>query len=156
MLYEFEVPLNRQPEFFSMNDDQTVLIVASQDDGIYYNSRTRAFLDLDELFKIQSIKEIIHDHEDRVFYMLANKYQGRLGLFLVTFDEYNPQHFQFFMKYKNKLDIADADIAVVRNQQKNYKELVVSYKSISVNTYTVIVADISSQEKWVQFRHEAF
>lgn len=122
-----------------------MLIVASQDDGIYYNSRTRQFVDLDELFEISNIKELIHDHEDRVFYMLANKYRGRLGLFLITFDEQEPERFKFFMKYKNKLDIADADIAVVRNQQKKYKELVVSYKSISVNTYTVIVADISSE-----------
>ena len=46
----FDIPLLRQPEFFLMNDDQTVSIIASQDDGIYYNHRTRLFVDLDELF----------------------------------------------------------------------------------------------------------
>jgi len=142
---EFEVPLTRQPEFFLMNDDQSVSIIASQDDGIYYNHRTRAFVDLDEHFKITNIKEIIHDHEDRVFYLLCNKYMGKLGLFLIVFDEFNPMKHKFFFKYKNRLDISDADMFVVRNQEKNYKELIVSYKSIMVNTYTLMIADISSE-----------
>jgi hypothetical protein len=155
-LCEFEQPLTRQPEFFLMNDDQSVSIIASQDDGIYYNHRTRAYVDLDEHFKISNIKEIIHDHEDRVFYLLANKYLGKLGLFLIVFDEFNPPKHKFFLKYKNKLDIADADVFVVRNQAQKYKELLVSYKSISVNTYTLMVCDISTDTQWTQFRHETF
>lgn len=97
-----------------------------------------------------------HDHEDRVFYLLANKYQGKLGLFLIIFDEYDPSHHKFFLKYKNKLDIADADVFVVRNEKKKFKELIVGYKSISVNTYTLMVSDISTEIKWMQFRHESF
>lgn len=49
-LYIYEVPLSRQPEFFLMNDDQTVSIVASMDDGIYYNFRNKKYIDLDELY----------------------------------------------------------------------------------------------------------
>ena len=64
----------RQPEFFLMNDEQNVAIIASQDDGIYYSVRKKAFFDLDEHYKISNIKEVYHDHEDRVFYLLANKY----------------------------------------------------------------------------------
>lgn len=70
----FEIPLTRQPEFFLMNDDQTVSIVASQDDGIYYNHRNRKFIDLDHKFDISNIKEIIHDYEEKCFYVLSNKY----------------------------------------------------------------------------------
>jgi len=33
---EFLVPLVRQPEFFTMNSDQTVSIIASIDDGMLY------------------------------------------------------------------------------------------------------------------------
>ena len=155
-LVEFDVPLLRQPEFFLMNDEQTVAIIASQDDGIYYSVKSKLFFDLDEHYKISNIKEVYHDHEDRVFYLLANKYQGKLGLFLIVFDEFDPSHHQFFLKYKNKLDIADADVFVVRNQKKKYKELIVGYKSISVNTYTLMVSDISTELKWMQFRHETF
>ena len=60
------------------------------DDGIYYNSRTREFVDLDLLFSISNIREITHDQEDRAFYILANKYQEKLGLFLIRFEEDNP------------------------------------------------------------------
>ena len=77
--------------------------------------QTNFFFDLDEHYQISNIKEVYHDHEDRVFYLLANKYQGKLGLFLIVFDEFDPRHHQFFLKYKNKLDIADADVFVVRN-----------------------------------------
>ena len=48
-----------------MSDDHTVCIVASQDDGIYYNFRTKYYLDLDNEYQISNIKEIIHDHENR-------------------------------------------------------------------------------------------
>jgi len=139
----FEVPLTRQPEFFLMNDNQQVSIIASIDDGIYYNHKTGLYVDLDEEFRISNIKEIIHDHEDRVFYLLANKFEEKLGLFMIRFSEVDPREHQFFMKWKNKLDIADADVAVMRNQQKKYKELVVSYKTIFINTYNVQVIDIS-------------
>ena len=57
-----------------MNNEQTVAIVASQDDGIYYNFKNKKFVDLDEKYDITNIKEIIYDHEEKVFYLLANKY----------------------------------------------------------------------------------
>ena len=152
----FDVPLSRQPEFFLMNDDQTVSIIASMDDGIYYNHRTRVFVDLDELFSISNIKEIIHDHEEKVFYMLANKYHQRLGMFLVKFDENKPDSHKFVIKWKNKLDIADADVNIVRNTKKQFKELVVSFKTIYMNTYNVQVIDISTDTEKLLFRHESF
>ena len=51
-IVKFLVPLTRQPEFFTMNDDQTVSIVASLEDGIFYNHKTQEFVDLDEMFEI--------------------------------------------------------------------------------------------------------
>jgi hypothetical protein len=59
-----------------MNDAQTVSIVASLEDGIFYNHNTQEFVDLDELFEISSIKEIIYDYEDRMVYLLANKHKN--------------------------------------------------------------------------------
>lgn len=47
---EFVQPLTRQPEFFTMNDDQTASVIASLNDGIFYNHATEEFVDLDELF----------------------------------------------------------------------------------------------------------
>ena len=155
-IISFPDPLTRQPEFFQMNDEQTVSIISSIDDGIYYNHYTGETIDLDELYHITNIKEIIHDHEEGVFYLLANKYEDKLGLFLIMFNEQNPRIFKFFMKWKNKLDIADASIAVLRNEANKYKELVVCYKTIYMNTYTVYVVDISNPNLWTLFRHESF
>jgi len=47
------------------------------------------------------------------------------------------------MKLKNKLDISDANIFVLRNPVKMYKELILSYKTIYLNTYNITVLDIS-------------
>ena len=51
-------------------------IVASLDDAMLYYSKqqAQAFFDLDDTYKISDIKEIINDHEDECFYLVANKY----------------------------------------------------------------------------------
>ena len=153
----FQVPLTKQPEFFVMSNDQTISMIASQDDGIYFNHRTRQFVDIDELYKIQNIKEIIHDHEDRHFYILCNKYKEKLGIFLIRMDENDPRQHTFILRWKNKLDIADCSVYIVRNHAKRFKELVISYKTIFINTYNVWVFDISRDtEQSTLFRHESF
>jgi len=47
--------------------------------------------------------------------MLANKHLEKLGFFLIRIDDENPENFNFFLKYQNKLDIGDADIAIIRD-----------------------------------------
>ena len=44
-------------------------------------------MDLDELYSISNIQEIIYDHDDCKFYMLVNKHKGKLGLFLIQINE---------------------------------------------------------------------
>ena len=77
-------------------------------------------------------------------------------MFLIKFSESMPSEHKFILKWKNKLDISDADVAIVRNTKKKYKELVVSFKTIYMNTYNVQVIDISSDEEKMLFRHESF
>jgi hypothetical protein len=77
-------------------------------------------------------------------------------VFLIKFHELNPKKFNFFVKYKTKLDISDADIAIVRNEKECYKELIVSYKTINENTYNVFIVDISGVEPIPLYRHESF
>ena len=124
-----------------MNHDQTVIIIASSEDGIYYNFResrpNKKFIDLDEKYEISNIKEIIYDHEEKVFYILANKYLGKLGVFLLRFKQDDPSDFRFVLKWKNKLDIADCDVNITRNAKKKFKELVISFKTIYMNTFNV-------------------
>ena len=64
------------------------------------------------------------------------------------------------MKWKNELDVDDCDLFFSRGERlgSSYKELIVSYKTIYMNTYNVIVYDISGEgtTRTTIFRHEAF
>ena len=89
-IVNFPQPLLRQPEFFTVNKDQSICIIASTEDGIYFNQHTGELVDLDKKFQISNIKEIICDSEDHYFYILSNMYQGKLGVFMIRFDEEKP------------------------------------------------------------------
>lgn len=137
------MPLNRQPEFFQMNEQQNLMIISSAEDGVYIDMQRKQEIDLDDKFNIGSIKEIIHDQEDSVFYILANKYDEKLGFFLIKMSDSDTDNRTFLTKYKNKLDIGDASVSVLRDREHGYKELVISYKTIYINTYNVHVMDIT-------------
>ena len=66
--------LKSQPQFFKTNDDQSIVIVSSNDDGLYIDMNKDLEVDIDEEYQIANIKEIIFDTDDDVFYILANKY----------------------------------------------------------------------------------
>ena len=67
------------------------MIVASKDDGIYYNTVTKQLCDLDETFQIRSICEVIYDEEEGHVYMLCNKHKEILGIFLIQFEAQDPE-----------------------------------------------------------------
>jgi len=114
-------------------------------------------VDIDANYQVSAIKEIIYDYEDAVFYILANKFEEKLGFFVFTIQEKDPYQSKFYIKYKNKLDIGDTDINVLRDIHGQIKELVICYKTIYINTYNVIILDIGESEKNnVVFRHESF
>jgi len=82
-------------------------ICASPTDGIYVNLKTRQEHDIDTEYNISSISEVIFDHQDRCFYILSNKYQEKLGFFVMRMYEDDPTKSKFLIKFKNKLDIGD-------------------------------------------------
>jgi hypothetical protein len=54
----------------------------------------------------------------------------------------------------NGLDIADANMFVLKNEQHGYRELIVSYKTMYINTFNCMVVDLT--DKLIIFRHESF
>ena len=94
----------------------------------------------------------------------------------------NPEIGNFLIKWRNKLDINDCTIQVLRghNYEKeqvnsysysipdmihkimggNLKEIIIAYKSIHINTYNVICMDISESKDGgmnkLVFRHERY
>ena len=135
-----------------------MLVIASPEDCIYIDMNKELEVDIDSLYKVSSIKEIIYDEEDRLFYFLSNKFDEKLGFFVFSINEMDPYDSRFFIKYKNKLDIGDADIYILRSKQCRLKEIVISYKTIYINTFNILVMDISSKntEKSIIFQHESF
>jgi len=70
-----------------------------------------------------------------------------------------PKRGKFLIKWKNKLDIGDTNVQVLRNEQKGklIKEIVIGYKTIFLNTYNVMLMDISEEKQnAIIFRHEGF
>ena len=49
VLADFKTPLNFQPDYFVMSDDEQFVLVATPDDAIYFNRLTQTEVDLDEL-----------------------------------------------------------------------------------------------------------
>ena len=75
-----------QPQFLNMNNEQDIMIVASEKDGIYINLKTNHEVDIDRQFGIKGLREIIYDTDDLSFFVLANNYNTNLGIYLVKFD----------------------------------------------------------------------
>lgn len=66
-----------------------------------------------------------------------------------------PTSYQFILKWKNRLDIDDVTISLINNPSQS--EMIISYKSIYINTQNVIVADISKiNQQNLVFSHESF
>ena len=121
-----------------------IFVVASPEDGIYYNKKSQLEVDIDETYEISNIKEIIYDHEEGYFYLLANKYQEKLGFFVLKIHKERPMvnnNSSFLMKQKNKMDIGDANMFVLRNRGKGIKEVIISYKTIYINTFNITCLD---------------
>lgn len=91
-------------------------MIASHEDGIYYNLTDNYVVDLDETFRISGVNKVIHDSEERCFYMLCNSYKSDTGIFLVKFDEKEPTKFKFFLNWHNNLEISDAYVAIIRSK----------------------------------------
>ena len=120
------------------------------------NLQTHEQTDIDAIYNITMIKGILYDRQERQYYILANKHLERLGFFVIRVSEEDPSDYQFLIKWTNKLDIGDPNLYILKNEEKGHKELIVSYKSIFINTYNVMCLDISiMDEQLMIFRHES-
>ena len=97
------------------------MIVSNNFDALHISLRTKTETDLDSIFNVSNIKEVMYDQKDNIFYFLANKMYDALGLFLLKIDADNPNNFHFITRWKNKLDIGDTNLFVIRNKEKATK-----------------------------------
>ena len=108
------------------------------------------------------IKCVIYDDEDENFYLLCNKKEETLGFFLIKFSKSDPKDFLFVTMVRHNLDIGNVNMFISRGKSdgKVFKELIIGYKMIFINTYTVLSIDISdieqTKEGIILHKHESF
>ena len=83
-MYKFENPIGRQPDYIVFDDKQEIAIIASTDDVLWVNIKKKIEIDIDEQYLLGDIKSL--KKEKNKFYVLANKYQRKLGYFLLELD----------------------------------------------------------------------
>lgn len=132
------------------------------DDGYWYNEITDKEIDLDEIYDVNDIKQIVFDKDEGQFYFLTNLKQGKLGFFLTRFSEKDPRDKSDITLLNTRLNIDEVKLEIIRSYdpvKKHYnKELVIGFKTIYINTYTVWAYDLSSSldERSFLYIHERF
>jgi len=117
-------------------------------------------VDLDKLFGISLINDVIYDTDTKEFYFLCNKKDGKVGFYLIKFNEDDPSKYSYLTMWNHKLDIGDVNMQILREKDNpdGCKELLIGYKTIYINTYNLVVIDLAGDEdkRATLFRHESF
>ena len=161
VMYAFNNPIGRQPDYIVFDDKQEIAIIASTDDVLWVNIKLGVEIDIDEQYLLGDIKSLKRVKDK--FYVLANKYQRKLGYFLLELNQnLDPKNIsatppRYVIKWENKLEIDNASLdSFISNDEdtEDQTNLIVSYKSIHVNTYTVFLINIETGR--IQFKHDNY
>lgn len=157
--------IQETPIWGVFNENQDKFIVTGSKSMYFVDTQSNEVIDLAEQEKITSIQNIL-PHKN-MFYILANKQDGRLGYYLMAYDsnkagkydEYhrdevkgNPNRPEYLIRWSNKLDIGCCDLQLMK--EGNSESIVVSYKCIGINTYNIFVIDLKT--KLIQYWHESY
>ena len=128
---------------------------------MYIDTVKKIEVDIDNEHGLQNFNTAMFDAEFNQIYIIANKLHGELGFFILRLEGDDPYHKkdknQFIVKWKRKLDIDDCFINILKDNKNGYKEIVVSYKTIYVNIYTILVLDLQHKSgQPLMYRHESF
>ena len=121
---------------------------------LFINIRDDVEIDIDELYHIGDIRSVINLNQK--FYVLANKCDNLIGYHLIEIDENYPDSKEpkYLINWKSKLDIGNASLYSMWNNKKETDYLVVSIKSIHINTYTVLIINLETRK--IEYRFESY
>ena len=148
-----------------------MVFVTTKEEAILIDVHNDRQIDIDGFYNISDIKACLYS-EGR-FYLLANKHERVRGFFLIQIDENDPRgkNNYFILKWKHHLEIGDADIYLLNSAPKpkprtqsvtkdvlaqalarkimkktdTGTEIVICYKAIFINTFTILVIKLPSQ-----------
>lgn len=121
-------------------------MLSSPEDGIIVDLNSKEDIkekDIQAGDNINEINSLTYEAEDENFYVMCNKYREQLGFFILKIHSKPPYRSTFLIKWKSKLDISDTSMYVLTNETNGYKELILGFKNIYVNTYNIFCIDIS-------------
>lgn len=121
------------------------MVIGKRYDIIYVDMTKSIETDLFEKEEIGNVTSVTCDQSH--FWILANKKSSALGVFLFSVDMTDPNgKSEYLLNWTHKLDIADSSMYIMREfdreTKKEKKFIVLSYKSIGINTFNVMVIDL--------------
>jgi len=152
--YIFTNAIEKQPDYVVFDPSQQFAVIASIDDALWVDLKNRNEIDIDEHFKLSDIKALMYS--EGKFYCLANRHHRKLGYFLLELDVNcidNLCNYSYVIKWQNKLSIGDGSLESLSCNKKQHA-IVVSFKTIYENTYTVLVIDRESYR--ILFKHNSY
>lgn len=90
IIYSFSREYDNQPLIFVPNSDNSIYFVATSKQGRIINTKTLDEFSFDLNFDLENFKQVVYDEEKKNFFVLANRYEEKLGLFLIVFNEKSP------------------------------------------------------------------
>ena len=100
---------------------------------------------------------VVYEFTENDFYIICNKYNENLGFFVLKVSQDLQTKCTFLIKWKNKLDIADCSMHILRYPEHGYCELVIGFKQIYINSYSLFCIDISVDDVGpILFRHDSY
>lgn len=148
-------------KFVNFNSRQNAAVIISDVDAAFVKFQTKkeraVQVDLDDQEGIRWIRNVCIDRDK--CYLLANKHESRVGLYLLQLDMNEPETpARFLINWNNKLDIGDCRLAVMNNNNDpdgNPDTMVMSYKMIGYNTFNVVAIDLENN-CLVRYWHESY
>lgn len=130
-MFKFEKPMKLQPLQMEPNHDNMVIMVTSPSEGYLIDLRkpkNEQCLVFHKIFNINTILSVVYEVVERDFYIICNKYNENLGFFVLKISQDEPTKCTFLIKWKNKLNIGNCTMYILRNPERGYSELIIGFK----------------------------
>jgi hypothetical protein len=99
-----------------MNEDQNVMASASPYHIIFIDmsdtNKEAIEVDIDKQNDVSLVKYMIYDEESKSFHIMTNMLKKQLGFYLFNVKISDPYNNQFFITWKNNIEIEDVVVAI--------------------------------------------
>ena len=161
VMITFTEKFEYQPHSFIIVPESDYFLVVTKRRAKLINQANAKEYNLHTMYSIDMLMAAAFDEDDRTIYLVANKQMDLLGFYLLKFSPKEPEKFKNITEWRHKLDIGDVSLNIKRGVDPvvgHYKELIIGFKVIYMNTYTVHIEDLSGPEadRGILLRHEGY